>query len=211
MDPLLTVVALAKDEPSPLHIFLPIQRIFNSMALFEVEYYLTTLEGPAYALARGVKAAGGKYVVITMGDGSDDPITIPIMTEKAEREGLDIVCSSRNIMGGKRIGAPFIKSWLSKIASLSLYWLTSVGTSDATNAFKLYRKSAFPEHLTSQGFEVSLEILYYAMKKGLKVGEVPTIWTERRAGKSKFHIFKWLPGYLKWYIKILLRGFYGRA
>ena len=32
-----------------------------------------------------------------------------------------------------------------------------------------------------------------------KISEIPAQWEERSEGSSRFKIFKWLPGYLKWY------------
>ena len=37
------------------------------------------------------------------------------------------------------------------------------------------------------------------LERGLPVAEVPTTWTDRTAGTSRFRLFRWLPRYLRWY------------
>src|SRR5581483_11621966 len=112
-----------------------------------------------------------------------------------------IVCASRFMKGGKKIGGPFIKTILARSASLSLHYFFKIPTYDATNAYKMYRKTLFDDiHLEStQGFEYSLEIVLKAFKKGYKIAEIPTVWKDREAGKSNFKLMKWLPEYIHWY------------
>jgi hypothetical protein len=33
----------------------------------------------------------------------------------------------------------------------------------------------------------------------MRVAEVPTTWSDRTAGESRFRLWKWLPRYLHWY------------
>ena len=44
--------------------------------------------------------------------------------------------ASRYMGGGRQVGGPPLKSTLSRLAGLSLYWFGRVGTRDATNSFK---------------------------------------------------------------------------
>lgn len=78
-------------------------------------------------------------------------------------------------------------------------------TADATNNFKLYDGTWLREQSVDSlgGFEVAIELTYKAFRERKTIVELPTVWTDRTAGESKFQILKWLPQYLKWYFKCL--------
>lgn len=159
--------------------------------------------GVMNAIKTGFKKARGQAIVVVMADLSDDLSQIDQMY-KLIKKSYDIVCASRYMPGGKKIGGPIIKTLLSKFAGLSLYYIFKIPTHDATNAFKMYKRSIFKKIIieSTGGFEYSLEIILKAFKKGFRITEIPTIWKDREAGKSNFKMFKWLPSYVKWYIKI---------
>lgn len=159
--------------------------------------------GVMNAIKSGIAGAKGKAIVILMADLSDDVTQIDEMYQLI-RQGNDIVCASRYMRGGKKIGGPVIKTLLSKTAGLSLHYLFGVPTHDATNAFKMYQASVLKQiPIESRGgFEYSLEMIVKAYKQGYKITEIPTVWRDRDSGKSKFKVFAWLPEYLKWYFKI---------
>jgi hypothetical protein len=90
---------------------------------------------------------------------------------------------------------------LSRYAGRSLFWFARVGTRDATNSFKAYRRD-FVERVgieSEDGFEIGLELTAKARRLRLQVAEIPTIWLDRPAGVSNFKVAKWLPKYLRWY------------
>lgn len=161
--------------------------------------------GVLNALRAGIEIAAGDYVLVTMADLSDPPEIIPIMLEMAQREGLDVVCASRFMKGGSHKGGPLIKTALSKMAALSLWWLTSIPTHDPTNNFRLYSRRFLSENVIESkgGFEIAFELTVKAWKGGWNVGEVPSSWQERSGGKSNFKLWKWLPHYLRWYFYAL--------
>ena len=157
--------------------------------------------GALNAIKTGLESVETKYAVVTMADLSDPPSVVNAMIETAEREGADIVCASRYMKGGKQIGGPVLKGLMSRTAGLTLHWFAGVPTHDATNSFKLYRKS-WLETVTVEsrgGFELGLEMVAKAYTAGRIIREVPTTWTDRSAGTSHFKIMAWLPHYLKWY------------
>jgi hypothetical protein len=90
---------------------------------------------------------------------------------------------------------------------MSLHWLAGVPTHDATNSFKMYRRSLLERiRIESEGgFEIGMEILIKAHLLGCKIGEVPSTWRDRSGGESKFRLWKWLPNYLHWYF-VALKG-----
>jgi glycosyltransferase involved in cell wall biosynthesis len=159
--------------------------------------------GALAAVRTGLEAAETEYVVVTMADLSDPPEVINAMLEKADATGADVVCASRYMPGGGQRGGPWLKSLLSRLAGRTLHALAHCPTRDATNSFKLYRRS-FLEAVVIEstgGFELGLELVVKAWKSGRRVAEVPTSWSGRTAGKSKFKLLRWLPKYLKWYLR----------
>ena len=159
-------------------------------------------KGALKAIKTGMEEAKGKAVLVTMADCSDDPETISLMLKKFH-EGFDIVCGSRYVAGGKKIGGPPVKSFLSWFSGISAKYLMGIPTCDLTNSFKLYRRALLEKiKIESQGgFELGMEILLKGyFQKGAKVSEVPTTWYDREMGKSRFHLFSWLPRYIHWYL-----------
>lgn len=157
--------------------------------------------GVLNAIKTGLEAAETEYVIVTMADLSDPPEVMNKMLEIATEKNADIVCASRYMRSGKQVGGPFIKGLMSKYAGLSLYYLAKFPTHDATNSFKLYRASFLKQQKieSTGGFELGMELVVKAHLQGFKVLEIPTVWTDRQAGKSSFKIIEWLPSYLKWY------------
>jgi dolichol-phosphate mannosyltransferase len=156
--------------------------------------------GPAYAIRYGFSVATADVVVVTMADGCDDPEQIDQLARLVER-GVVIAAASRYSKGGQQVGGPLIKSLLSRAAGVSLGLVARVGTMDATNSFKAYRRS-FVEEVgidSNAGFEVGLELVAKARRLRLPVAEVPTVWLDRSFGVSNFKLMAWLPRYLHWY------------
>jgi dolichol-phosphate mannosyltransferase len=167
----------------------------------ELRLHRNTLgRGVLNAMKSGLRAARAPYVLITMGDGSDDPDDIDRMFELA-RAGADVVAGSRYMRGGRQLGGPLLKRSMSRVAGLSLHWLGGVPVHDATSNFRLYSKRLLNQVTieSTGGFELGIELTVKAYLLGLKVAEVPTTWRDRTAGQSRFQLWQWLPRYLKWY------------
>ena len=163
--------------------------------------------GPAGAIRLGIARSSAPVVVVTMADGSDDPRAIDDLVRLVER-GVVIAAASRYMAGGQQVGAPFLKSTLSRLAGLSLWFFARVGTHDATNSFKAYDRD-FLERVgieSNHGFEMGLELVAKARRSGLRVAEIPTIWLERSFGDSGFRLRKWIPHYLRWYFLAFTRS-----
>jgi len=163
--------------------------------------------GFANALKTGFAAADGEAVIPVMADLCDDLSTIKKMLEKMD-EGYDIVCGSRYIEGGTRLGGSKLKGFLSSLAGHSLYWLLGIPTHDIANAFKIYKRRVLDAiNIEASGFEISMEIPLKAFYLGFKITELPTVWRERQKGKSSFKMFKLLPRYLNFYLRAILKRF----
>ena len=161
----------------------------------------STGNSPALAIKAGLAQAKGNVFVITMADGSDDPADINKLVKLVHR-GATIACASRYMPGGQQVGAPAVKSFLSKLAGKSLYYLRKVGTRDATNSFKAYDAEFIRKvGIESQfGFEMGIELIAKAKILRKPVAEVPTVWIEKINKKSNFQLKKWLYQYIYWYV-----------
>jgi dolichol-phosphate mannosyltransferase len=161
-------------------------------------------KGPAQALRYGIDHAAADVVVVTMADGSDDPMQIDQLTRLVER-GVVVACASRYMRGGQQVGGPWLKGRISRLAGVSLHVVGRVGTHDATNSFKAYSRS-FVQRVgidSDAGFELGIEMVAKARRRGLPVAELPTIWLDRANGTSHFEVKAWIPRYLHWYLYAL--------
>jgi glycosyltransferase involved in cell wall biosynthesis len=162
--------------------------------------------GVLNALKAGLAASRGRYIVVTMADGSDEPERIDEMVRLADN-GADIVAASRYMRGGRQIGGPRLKGLLSRAAGLSLHYVGGVATHDPTNNFKLYARR-FLDDVTIEsnaGFELGLELTVKATITGRRLAEIPTTWRDRTSGASNFKLRQWLPHYLRWYLVAMRR------
>ncbi len=157
--------------------------------------------GVLNAMKSGMAAARGRYVLVMMADGSDDPHDVERMLSLAAR-GADVVAASRYMRGGRQFGGPRLKRTLSRLAGLSLHWFGGVPVHDPTNNFKLYSRE-FLDSVTIEsraGFELAIELSVKAALAHRPMAEVPTTWRDRAAGESRFRLRAWLPHYLRWYV-----------
>ena len=167
--------------------------------------------GALNAIKTGFAEASGKATLVVMADLSDDLRIVARMFALID-EGYDVVCGSRYMPGGRQVGGPLLKGFLSRAAGVSLHWLAGVPTRDVTNSFKMYR-TPFLRSLTfesSGGFEIGMEAVVKAYVSGARIAEVPSTWTDRVAGRSRFRLWRWLPKYLRWYL-YAFRGRFRRA
>lgn len=161
-------------------------------------------KGVVNAVRAGFAAASGDVVVVTMADLSDPPEDIYKIVRRL-REGADVVAGSRYMAGGRQIGGPRLKRLLARLAGNSAYHLTSMPIHDITTNFRGYSRRVAQQIQieATGGFEFALELTVKAHQRGWRVDEVPTTWTDRTAGESRFHLRKLLPKYLRWYGSLL--------
>ena len=185
-------------EDSTIAAVSKLQKKYKNIKL--IRNNVNTGRGVINAIKTGFSKAKSNALVVMMADLADDPETVNLMYKKIT-EGFDVVCASRYSKGGKHIGGPFLKSFLSWLADVTAPFILGIPTYDLTNAFKMYQKKVIDSiNIESKGgFELSMEIVLKAYFKNFKITEVPTIWKDRTAGTSRFNLAGWLPRYLHWY------------
>jgi dolichol-phosphate mannosyltransferase len=145
--------------------------------------------GTAYVdgFTRGL-AEGYRYFFEMDADLSHDPNYLPDFFAALEG-GYDVVVGSRNVPGGGVEGWGLGRHVLSKGGSLYSRMILGVPVRDLTTGYKGYTADALRaidlSTLRSNGYSFQIETTYRALKRGLRVKEVPIVFVDRRAGESK--------------------------
>lgn len=123
-------------------------------------------------------------------DFSHKPDEIPLFLERVKT--CDFVVGSRYLpaseiheWGWRRT---FFSRWANRYARLVL----RIPLSDYTNGFRCYRREAIEalemNKIDAKGYVVLSEVAYQLHRKGFSIGEVPTIFVNRRRGISNLSI-----------------------
>jgi dolichol-phosphate mannosyltransferase len=145
--------------------------------------------GTAYLEAFAKGLAAGYDILIEMDtDFSHDPAYLPDFLAEIER-GADIVSGSRNIPGGNVEGWGFGRHLLSKGGSFYARTVLGLAVRDLTTGYKAFTRHALEtidlSSVRSEGYAFQVELTYRAVRRGLTVKEIPIVFVDRRAGKSK--------------------------
>ena len=179
---------------------------------FEIILIKNPQRGPLSAIKEGFLKGNSDAVIVYP---ADDFLNYGLLDQMYKKfiDGNDIVVASRFMKGGSMKDCPLIKSILVRVASYTLYKLSSIPVRDASNGFRLFSRKLLNEvKIESKvGFAYSLELLVKCERLKYKIAEVPALWEERSEGESRFKIFKWLPQYLKWYIYGLQTTWFGKS
>ncbi len=169
----------------------------------------TIARGPSGALRSGFAAAQGSKILVVMADGCDDLSQLDAMLRMVPGQA-DIVAPSRYCPGGAQLIEQ--TSWIKKSIPRAAGWLlrafTGIPTYDPTNSFKLYSARVVKELplVSTVSFSVTLEAVVKAHCLGYGIIEIPTVWKDRRHGKSHFKLGRSILVYFPWFCLALLRG-----
>jgi glycosyltransferase involved in cell wall biosynthesis len=134
-------------------------------------------QGLTAALRTGFTAVRGELVLFLPADLESDPVTdIPLLLGKLD-EGYDVVAGWRQ---GRKEGKVFASGIYNTVSR----WLFGVNAHDM-NWIKGFRREVI-ENLPPLRSDWHRFLLHIAASQGYRIGEVPTPWQKRRAGRSKF-------------------------
>lgn len=163
--------------------------------------------GPSGAIRTGFAQSRADRVLVMMADLCDDINQIPQLMDLVPAEA-DIACPSRFCDGGAQLIADSLKSRAPRIAGRFLQMLTGMPTVDPTNSFKMYSGPMLRSlRLSSRtSFSVTLEVVAKAHCLGYRIVELPTTWTDRVHGETKFKLGRSLLVYIRWFALALVRN-----
>ena len=121
-------------------------------------------------------------------DGSHSPQALNIFLK--ESEDADLVLGSRYLNGKiSVVNWDWKRLILSYGANFYTRLVTGMPFSDATGGFKCFSRTALQtlelDKLKSDGYCFQIETTHKLWKKGLKIKEIPIIFTDRTKGSSK--------------------------
>jgi dolichol-phosphate mannosyltransferase len=130
---------------------------------------------------------GADFIIEMDGDGSHQPVFMPSLLEAAK--DLDLVLGSRFIEGGEDADRSRYRRFVTFLVRHFIRRLFSVPVSDVSSGFRCFRREALEivglDSLVSTGPSIVLEVLYRAHRLGLRIGEIPIIFVDRKRGKTK--------------------------
>lgn len=140
------------------------------------------LAGFAWAIERGYAA-----VVEMDADGSHSPEDLPRLL--AGLADADLVLGSRWVPGGRTERWPLRRQWLSRGGNRYVRIALGIDVRDATGGFRAFRTASLQRldlsGVASQGYCFQVDLVWQALVAGLRVAEVPIVFTERIEGHSK--------------------------
>lgn len=108
---------------------------------------------------------------------------------RAAEQGGDVVVGSRYVEGVNVVNWPMSRLLMSYFASKYVRLVTGLPLHDATAGFVCYSRRALEaidlHAIRMKGYGFQIEMKYTAWKLGMRLCEVPIIFTERRRGSSK--------------------------
>jgi dolichol-phosphate mannosyltransferase len=128
------------------------------------------------------------------GDFSHNPDDIPMFLEAARN--ADLVLGSRYMNGIRIINWPLSRLMLSKGAATYVRVITGMPFTDPTGGYKCFHRRALKaldlEQVRSNGYSFQIELTHKLWRQGMRIMEVPIIFTERMQGHSKMsgHIIR---------------------
>jgi len=121
------------------------------------------------------------------GDFSHSPDDIPAFLQAAQ--GADLVLGSRYSNGIRVINWPLKRLMLSMGAGKYVRLVTGMPFSDPTGGYKCFRRrtllSLNLDDVRSNGYSFQIEVTHKVWRQGLKIVEVPIVFTDRFQGSSK--------------------------
>lgn len=160
--------------------------------------------GKGMALRAGFAAAQGDIIAMMDADYSHRPEDLPLFLD-ALKERVGLVIGSRVVGGSEEY--THIRALGNVFLSTALGLCTGRYLSDALNGFKVFRREVFTDFVyTSRTFEIEIEIIANALRRGYRIVEVSSHERERAGGEAKSKVVRHGTRFL---LRILWEGYKG--
>ena len=134
---------------------------------------------------------GYEYIFEMDADFSHAPKDLPRLYNACAKEGYDVSVGSRYVSGVNVVNWPMGRVLLSYFASKYVQIVLGIPVHDTTAGFVCFKASTLRaidlKRIKLKGYGFQVEMKYRVFKKGLKIKEVPIIFTNRLLGESKMN------------------------
>ena len=161
----------------PAHLHLSVRKAENGLGK-------AYLHGFGWALRHNYD-----YIFEMDADFSHNPNDLPKLLEACQNADMSI--GSRYCKGVNVVNWPMSRVLLSYFASKYVRFILGIPIHDTTAGFVCFSRKALEniglDKIRLKGYGFQVEMKYRAFKKGLKLVEVPIIFTDRTQGESKMN------------------------
>jgi dolichol-phosphate mannosyltransferase len=123
-------------------------------------------------------------------DFSHHPRYLPALVAGMSKH--DVMIGSRYIPGGGSVNWPLSRLAISRGVNAMVRFLMRIPARDCSGAYRCYRVAKLRQvrldKVVSRGYSFQQEVLYRCRKAGCRIGEIPIIFENRRAGASKVNL-----------------------
>lgn len=152
--------------------------------------YHSSNRGKGAAFLTGLANASGEFVIVQDADLEYDPADYIKLIEEIKKDNTDIVLGVRFT---ERYHGLLIPRLGNRFLTRFLNFLFDVQLNDFLTCYKLVSKDILDKlELKSQGFNIELEIVSKAIKRKLKIKQVPISYRPRTYKEGKK--IRWLDG-----------------
>jgi dolichol-phosphate mannosyltransferase len=146
--------------------------------------------GPAYLAGfRHALDAEAGFVFEMDADLSHDPTDLARLLEAVRDGGADLALGSRYVAGGGVTDWGLVRRCVSRGGSWYARRVLGLAVRDLTGGFKCFRREVLEAielpTVRSHGYAFQVELTDRAVQAGFRVVEVPILFRERQAGRSK--------------------------
>lgn len=159
-----------------------------------VRVVLDNKKGKGAALRHSINFVTGDIIVFIDADGSHDPNDIPNLLVPILKDEADHVSASRLIGGSSELHGGFdecIRLMGSSFITACINWRFKVKLSESQNGFRAIKTDVIKQLGLSEDITtIEQEMIMKSLKKGFRMGEVPSHEHKRKMGYSKISVRK---------------------
>lgn len=165
-------------------------------------------QGLGAAVRTGIAAAKGELVITMDTDLTFAPRYVQDLLMRYRRGDCDVVSGSPKLAGFDA-EIPRYRVFISQIASFIYGLVFGAPVTAVSPIFRLYRREQITDlPLQTTKFDINAEILFYLIRAGRRVVEIPVPLTQRLHGESKLDYRKEMVRHLRLIWRMLKIRFY---
>jgi len=147
-------------------------------------------QGLGAAIRTGIREAHGEIVITMDSDLTFAPSLVKDLLARFKQGDVDVVSGSPKLAGyGKDI--PSYRVFISHAATLVYSLIMGAKVTAVSPIFRLYKREMLQDlPIQATGFDINAEILFYLIRKGARIAEIPAPLTQRIHGESKLNYRK---------------------